>query len=132
MYKRQCLHCFQCFCTAHLPRHTQQRRTHHLFLHLKKTPVAPEAPEGEPAPLTKLAVTAEMSQVKYDVSTQVHDHLAGPDSPDLLQGGDAELAVLVADLLASTAAHDLAQLESWEEQIQECEHTLLLVQDPNV
>ncbi|MDP2437964.1 MAG: hypothetical protein Q8P67_19655 [archaeon] len=75
-----------------------------------------------------MKVAGDADILHYETLTSVHDVAAGPGAPDLLQSGDAELVVLVGDVLTSNSAHDTNALDAWEEQITECTHTLSLEQ----
>jgi len=125
-----CLHCFNGGCSGdrnHAEQHAQLS-SHPLALNIKRTRKRKqEREDGEPpGKITKLAIQAETEEDRYDVQTTVRCHEC--KTADLAKEGDVE-KVVDGIMKANTFAKE-AEVQAWEQELELCEHTLMLEQEP--
>jgi len=125
-----CLHCFNGGCSGdrnHAEQHAQLS-SHPLALNIKRTRKRKqEREDGEPpGKITKLAIQAETKEDRYDVQTSVRCHEC--KTADLAKEGDVG-RVVDGIMKANTFATE-AEVQAWEQELELCEHTLMLEQEP--
>lgn len=99
---------------------------HPLVLNIKRTRKHIQRDEP-PAKQTKLAISAETEQDKYETSSQVNCFACQLENVE--KTTDA-LNAKVAGILAAATYARQEEVKAWELEIQPCEHTLCLEQQP--
>jgi ubiquitin carboxyl-terminal hydrolase 5/13 len=121
-----CLHCFNGGCAGervHGRQHAQQSQ-HPLTVNIKRT--RKRKHRDEPAQkITKLAISAETEEDRYETTTEVKCYECGVDGIEK-QGKVGE--VVDAVLKANTFAKQ-EEVKAWELEMTACEHTLCLEQE---
>ncbi|GJE89413.1 ubiquitin carboxyl-terminal hydrolase [Phanerochaete sordida] len=106
---------------------------HTFTLNVKRKlkPSAGRADEEEPpAKMTKLAITADKDEDKYDHHTVVKCWKCNPDTGLELPAlsDDPHVKNVVQGVLHSLSSARQSEVKAWEEEITACEHTLMLEQ----
>jgi ubiquitin carboxyl-terminal hydrolase 5/13 len=103
----------------------------HYFVHNKRhaSGIAKEKQREEPPQkISKLAITAETDEDRYNTSTQVVCYICNEDNIDKSSG---ELQVLIDGVMSATTFSKKEEIKAWEQEFVPCEHTISLVQlDP--
>jgi ubiquitin carboxyl-terminal hydrolase 5/13 len=122
-----CLYCFNGGCPGernHALLHAELTG-HGLVVNIKRTRKRVSREEGEPPQkMSKLAIAAETEESTYDTMTKVvcySCNIEDIESPKIKE-------VVDGILNASTAARQ-DEVKAWEQELEPCEHTLLLEQE---
>lgn len=121
-----CLYCFNGGCVGdrnHSLLHAEATG-HPLAVNIRRTRKRVTRDEP-PQKMSKLAIAAETEENTYDTSTKVRCYECKLD--DVIIGGKI-FEVVNGILEASTAARQ-DEVKAWEQELEACEHTLLLQQD---
>ncbi|EJD47976.1 ubiquitinyl hydrolase [Auricularia subglabra TFB-10046 SS5] len=128
-----CLSCFNGGCVGNEDRHhaqTHYERTQHPFsLNIRRTPKKAEREDQPPpAKMTKLAIVAEREEDKYEWTCVLRCWACEAKLlPEL--GDDPRVKRLVDGVMQSMSSARQSEVKAWEEEINACEHTLLLLPD---
>ena len=124
-----CLHCFNGACAG--DRRHSQLHAHHfqhpLALNIRRTRKSKPRDEGQPPrKLEKLEIKAETEEDRYDTETVVRcfECATGGISQEGIVG-----EVVAGILKANTFANE-AEVQAWELENIECDHTFFLEQEP--
>ncbi|KAF7327777.1 Ubiquitin carboxyl-terminal hydrolase [Mycena kentingensis (nom. inval.)] len=132
-----CLGCFNGGCTGdrHHMRTHLQKSGHRFTLNVKRKPkpstkrVSAED-EEPPAKISKLAISEERDEDKYDVATVIKcwtcDVNKGREVPETLS--DPSVKSLADQIMQSLSSARQSEVKAWEEEFVACEHTLMLQQ----
>ncbi|KAL1311531.1 hypothetical protein AAFC00_001652 [Neodothiora populina] len=124
-----CLHCFNGGCCEPARHHARDHAdaAHHpLALNIRRTRKRKLRDTEPPAKISKLAITAETDEDRYDTRTRVRcyecasDHVAVED--------EGLRAVVDGVLKANTFARQ-EEVKAWEQEMIPCEHALCLEQE---
>ena len=89
-----------------------------------------EGLEEPPAKMTKLAIVEEREEDKFDHITTLKcwscESQLGRELPG--RSDDAKMKELVGGIMTSLSSARQSEVKAWEEEIEACEHTLLLEQ----
>ncbi|CAK5277562.1 unnamed protein product [Mycena citricolor] len=127
-----CLLCFNGACTGernHMRIHTQ-KSGHRFTLNVKRRPkpTSKRNDEEPPAKMSKLAIVEEREEDKYFHTTVVKcwscDAEHGRDIPEATN--DPAIQSLVDQVMRSLFSARQSEVKAWEEELEACEHTLLL------
>ncbi|EXJ89583.1 ubiquitin thiolesterase [Capronia epimyces CBS 606.96] len=123
-----CLHCFNGGCAG---------ERNHSLLHYSSTghPLAlnikrdrKQVQRDEPPPkLTKLAITAETEEDKYETTTRVKCYACQSQDVDKASG---KLPAVVDGVMKAMTFAKQEEVKAWEQEFVPCEHTLCLEQQP--
>jgi ubiquitin carboxyl-terminal hydrolase 5/13 len=84
--------------------------------------------------MTKLAIAAQTESDQYEHSTFIRcwacDPADGRELPSSVQT-TGSVPALVNSVLTATSSARASEVQAWEEEIEACEHTLLLQQSPD-
>lgn len=121
-----CLQCFNGACPG--PRqHAQLHaalRSHPLVLNIKRSRKSVERDEP-PAKITKLAISAEKDEDKYDQATYVKCLECDIE----IDASHPKIAPVVDGILTSNTFSRKEEIKAWEQEMSACEHILMLNQD---
>ncbi|OCB86559.1 ubiquitinyl hydrolase [Sanghuangporus baumii] len=132
-----CLTCFNGGCLSSERHHARthvEKTGHNFALNIKRRP-KPTSPRREgreepPAKITKLAIIEEREEDKFDHITTLKcwgcKSQSGRELPEL--SDDEKVKGLVRDIMTSLSSARQSEVKAWEEEIEACEHTLLLEQ----
>lgn len=124
-----CLSCFNGGCAGdrhHSKTHAEQYK-HPLAVNIKRSRKRKHREDGQPPDkITKVAIQAETEQDRYDTQTDVHCFEC--DIHGLLNEG--EVGRVVDGILKANTFATEAEVQAWEQELEMCEHTLLLEQEP--
>ncbi|KXJ95022.1 ubiquitin carboxyl-terminal hydrolase [Microdochium bolleyi] len=120
-----CLQCFNGGCTG-VRTHSQLHhitRSHSLALNIRRTRkhIVKDEP---PAKMTKLAIAAETEADRYDYHTSVKCL----DCATELDQTSPKLAPIVEGILKANTFSRQEEVKAWEQELESCEHVLLLQQ----
>ncbi|KAJ5672425.1 hypothetical protein N7507_001552 [Penicillium longicatenatum] len=121
-----CLHCFNGGCTGdrdHALLH-HQRFGHTLALNIRRTPKQVQRDEPPPK-ISKLAITAETDDDRYDISTSVTCYLCAKQDIDKTIGN---LPAVINGVMTAMTFSKREEVKAWEQEFVPCEHTLCLTQ----
>lgn len=122
-----CLHCFNGGCATerqHGPQHAQSAN-HPLSVNIRRTRKRKHRDEP-PAKISKLAISAETEEDRYDTLTKVRCHECGQNDVDKTQGN---LAQVVDGVMKANTFARQEEVKAWEQEMIPCEHTLCLEQE---
>ncbi|KAJ7766902.1 hypothetical protein B0H16DRAFT_1412848 [Mycena metata] len=128
-----CLNCFNGGCTGerHHMRTHLQKSGHRFTLNVKRRPKPSNKraeDEEPPAKISKLAISEEREEDKYEHSTVVKcwtcDVEKGREIPEAFQ--DAKIKALADETMRSLSSARQSEVKAWEEEFEACEHTLML------
>ncbi|KAJ5760070.1 hypothetical protein N7520_007226 [Penicillium odoratum] len=121
-----CLHCFNGGCTGdrdHALLH-HQRFGHSLALNIRRTPKRVQRDEPPPK-ISKLAITAETDDDRYDIVTSVVCYSCGRHDVDKTIGN---LPAVINGIMTAMTFSKREEVKAWEQEFVPCEHTLCLTQ----
>ncbi|EER37710.1 ubiquitin C-terminal hydrolase [Histoplasma capsulatum H143] len=122
-----CLFCFNGGCTGdrnHSSIH-HQRSGHPLVLNIRRTRKAVQRDETPPK-MSKLAITAESEEDRYDTTTRVNCHSCQVSDIEKSAG---KLPAVVNGVLKAATFSRKEEVKAWEQEYKPCQHILSLVQD---
>ncbi|KAG5293569.1 ubiquitin carboxyl-terminal hydrolase [Histoplasma capsulatum G186AR] len=122
-----CLFCFNGGCTGdrnHSSIH-HQRSGHPLVLNIRRTRKAVQRDEPPPK-MSKLAITAESEEDRYDTTTRVNCHSCQVSDIEKSAG---KLPAVVNGVLKAATFSRKEEVKAWEQEYKPCQHILSLVQD---
>ncbi|EPQ61322.1 ubiquitinyl hydrolase [Gloeophyllum trabeum ATCC 11539] len=131
-----CLTCFNGGCLGNERHHarTHFEKTGHPFTLNVKRKLKPSAsrPEDEepPAKMKKLAIVEDREVDKYDWITTVKSWKSDPENGLELPEASLrpEVKALIDTVMTSLSSARQSEVKAWEEEIEACEHTVLLEQ----
>ncbi|OQD73219.1 hypothetical protein PENDEC_c016G02815 [Penicillium decumbens] len=121
-----CLHCFNGGCTGdrdHGLLH-YKRFGHPLALNIRRTPKKVQRDEPPPK-ISKLAITAETEEDRYDIVTSVTCYSCSQQDVDKTSGN---LPSVIQGIMNAMTFSKREEVKAWEQEFVPCEHTLCLVQ----
>ncbi|KAJ5913458.1 hypothetical protein N7504_002341 [Penicillium tannophilum] len=121
-----CLHCFNGGCTGdrdHALLH-HQRFGHPLALNIRRTPKQVQRDEPPPK-ISKLAITAETDDDRYDIVTSVTCYSCAKQDVDQTIGN---LPAVINGVMNAMTFSKREEVKAWEQEFVPCEHTLCLTQ----
>ena len=121
-----CLYCFNGGCTGR-NQHAQlhyQRTKHPLVLNIKRTKKLKQRDEP-PAKMSKLAISAETEEDRYDTTTKVLCYECQVEDVDKSSG---KLGSVVDGVMKAMTFAKQEEVKAWEQEFTPCEHTLCLEQ----
>ncbi|KAJ7600732.1 hypothetical protein C8J56DRAFT_911137 [Mycena floridula] len=134
-----CLSCFNGGCLDPQRHHasTHIQKTGHSFTLNVKRKLKPSSQRTEdeepPAKMKKLAIVEDREEDKYDHATVVKcwkcDPMAGRELPDAIS--DSKVKSLVDGVMKSMSSARQSEVKAWEEEINPCEHALIMEQIPS-
>ncbi|KAK5048221.1 hypothetical protein LTR84_005891 [Exophiala bonariae] len=124
-----CLQCFNGGCAGHRNHSLLHYSTtsHPLVLNIKRTRRQVQRDEP-PLKLTKLAISAETEEDKYDTVTRVKCYVCSIDDVDRSLG---QLPTVIDGVMKAMTFAKQEEVKAWEQEFTECEHTLCLQQQPS-
>ncbi|KAF9218909.1 ubiquitinyl hydrolase [Gyrodon lividus] len=130
-----CLLCFNGSCLGQDRHHTRThvlRSGHSFTLNVKRTPKLKPNSRGDgdepPAKMTKLAIVQEREEDKYEHRTTVRCWKCDPENGKDITADSSTTKRLTEGVMQSLSSARQSEVKSWEEEINACEHTLLLEQ----
>ncbi|KAL2802289.1 hypothetical protein BJX63DRAFT_415456 [Aspergillus granulosus] len=122
-----CLSCFNGGCAGprdHARLHFE-RFGHPLALNIRRTRKKVQR-EEPPHKISKLAITAETDEDRYDTNTHVICYSCNQDNVDKSSG---KLQSVIDGAMNATTFSKKEEIKAWEQEFVPCEHTISLVQE---
>ncbi|CAN8106564.1 unnamed protein product [Discula destructiva] len=122
-----CLQCYNGACQGprqHAPLHAALR-SHPLVLNIKRTRKPPVVRDEPPTKITKLAISAEKDEDKYDQAIYVKCLECDAN----IDAAHPKIAPVVDGILTSNTFSRKEEIKAWEQELAACEHILTLNQD---
>jgi ubiquitin carboxyl-terminal hydrolase 5/13 len=143
-----CLHCFNGGCLSpdrHHARTHAQRSGHDWTLNIKRKLKdswveqkrqqrrGDSDPDGEPpAKMTKLAIVQEREEDKYEWVYEFKCWKCDPNQGAAITPDPETSKKLIEGISTSMSSGRQSEVQAWEEEINPCEHALILEQEPMV
>ncbi|KAJ5721150.1 uncharacterized protein N7483_009084 [Penicillium malachiteum] len=121
-----CLHCFNGGCIGdrdHALLHFR-RFGHSLALNIRRTPKQVQRDEPPPK-ISKLAISAETEEDRYDIATSVVCYSCNQQNVDKTSGN---LPAVINGIMTAMTFSKKEEVKAWEQEFTPCEHTLCLAQ----
>ncbi|KAK4614037.1 Ubiquitin carboxyl-terminal hydrolase 14 [Fulvia fulva] len=124
-----CLHCYNGGCAGdrHHSKLHAQHSNHPLAVNIKRTRKRKQRDENEPpGKISKLEIKAELDEDRYDTATDIKCLECGVDG----LANDGKVGDVVKSVLKASTFAQQEEVKAWELELQPCEHTYLLDQEP--
>ncbi|KAJ9098334.1 hypothetical protein QFC19_006458 [Naganishia cerealis] len=131
-----CLHCFNGGCLAperaHAKLHYTRMPQHPLALnvkrHRKPSPNRRDSTTDEP-PMKKLAIVVPNEEELWNYELSLRCFWCDDKEGAIVTSDDSFIKATVDGIMKSMASAQQSEVKAWEEELEMCEHTLMLQQD---
>ncbi|KAJ9102418.1 hypothetical protein QFC21_002818 [Naganishia friedmannii] len=130
-----CLHCFNGGCLAPSRAHAAlhySRTAHPLALSIKRHRKPPAKRRGsttEEPPMKKLAIVVPNEEELWEYEMNLRCFLCDDAGGAVVTSEDPKIKATVDGVMKSMASAQQSEVKAWEEELEMCEHTLMLQQE---